>query len=352
MTTRATYGCGARSLRPVSYAVMQTRSRSCGRGRHVYAGAMFSPLSPDLPRPLVLDGGLGTHLATRGNDVTDALWSARILLDRPSEVRAAHADFFEAGADVATACSYQVSEEALAQVGEDPRGADELLRRSVRLAREAADTAGVEAPRLVAASLGPYGAVPGAPGTEYDGAYVLETDDLARFHRPRIAALVDAGPDLLLVETVPSVREAEALAGELAGVGLPVWFSLTVSGGRLRDGTGLAEVVDLLAGVGDLAAIGVNCCAPADAVRADAELAGLTELPRLAYPNSGEAWDHVARVWTPVSTGPMAPGEPRTALEAARCLVATGTAVVGGCCRVGPEEIAEITDIAHGRSEP
>ena len=87
-------------------------------------------------------------------------------------------------------------------------------------------------------------------------------------------------------------------------------------------------------------------------MRADAVLAGLTKLPRLAYPNSGEAWDHVARVWTPVPTGPMAPGEPRTALEAARCLVATGTAVVGGCCRVGPEEIAEITDIAHGRSEP
>ncbi|UXN32830.1 homocysteine S-methyltransferase family protein [Glutamicibacter sp. M10] len=43
--------------------------------------------------PIILDGGLGTHLAERGNDVTGELWSAQILMDRPEEVRAAHQDF-------------------------------------------------------------------------------------------------------------------------------------------------------------------------------------------------------------------------------------------------------------------
>ena len=58
--------------------------------------------------PIPLDGGLGTRLDTRGNDVSSVLWSAEVLQHRPEEVRSAHLDFFEAGARVATTCSYQV----------------------------------------------------------------------------------------------------------------------------------------------------------------------------------------------------------------------------------------------------
>lgn len=68
-------------------------------------------------RTLVLDGGLGTHLAARGNDISGELWSAAILNEHPDEVRAAHEDFFNAGAQVATTCSYQVTLMGLRRLG-------------------------------------------------------------------------------------------------------------------------------------------------------------------------------------------------------------------------------------------
>lgn len=83
---------------------------------HDFAG---SPLSGT---PLIFDGGLGTRLADRGNDVTGVLWSAEILRNDPDEVQRAHEDFYRAAADVATTCSYQVTFDALGNE------AEELLR--------------------------------------------------------------------------------------------------------------------------------------------------------------------------------------------------------------------------------
>jgi homocysteine S-methyltransferase len=59
--------------------------------------------------PLVLDGGLATELAARGYDLSDALWSARLLADAPEAIEAVHRAYFEAGANVAITASYQAS---------------------------------------------------------------------------------------------------------------------------------------------------------------------------------------------------------------------------------------------------
>ena len=58
-------------------------------------------LSAVTERPVILDGGLGTRLEDRGNDITGSLWSAQALKDDPQAVREAHAEFFSAGAEVA-----------------------------------------------------------------------------------------------------------------------------------------------------------------------------------------------------------------------------------------------------------
>ncbi|MDF2711824.1 MAG: mmuM, partial [Nonomuraea muscovyensis] len=58
---------------------------------------------------LVLDGGLATHLEALGADLSDELWSARLLLEDPDLIRRVHADYFAAGAQVATTASYQAS---------------------------------------------------------------------------------------------------------------------------------------------------------------------------------------------------------------------------------------------------
>ena len=73
----------------------------------------------------------------------------------------------------------------------------------------------------MAGSVGPYGAAL-ADGSEYRGDYGLSVTQLRAWHRPRIAALVEAGADVLACETIPCLAEAEALLLELAGTGVPV----------------------------------------------------------------------------------------------------------------------------------
>ncbi|WP_258133494.1 homocysteine S-methyltransferase [Arthrobacter sp. MYb224] len=292
--------------------------------------------------PLLLDGGLGTHLAQRGNDVSGELWSAQILKDRPEEVRAAHADFFAAGAQLATTCSYQVSIDGLANTSkgasteQTAAQAEELLRTSVRLAREAANGSPA---RWVAASVGPYGAGPGS-GTEYDGAYGRTVAELADWHRGRLRVLADAGADVLICETVPSLAEVQALAGEAAGLDLPVLLSLavrTAADGQLvlGDGSDLREAARIANDSGAFAALGVNCCPVPVAVAALKVLRELTDLPLLAYPNSGEIWDREARSWLPGTPGTDLPG-------AVPELIASGARIIGGCCQVGPEQITRV----------
>ena len=163
---------------------------------------------------VLLDGGLATEMERRGHDLSSDLWSARLLAENPGEVRAVHAAYFAAGARVATTASYQASYEGLAAIGQDETATDGLLRRSVVLAREAADEAQSRTgrPCWVAASVGPYGAML-ADGQEYTGDYGpdMGVDQLRAWHRRRLEVLTSAEPDVLALETVPSLAEAEAL---------------------------------------------------------------------------------------------------------------------------------------------
>ncbi len=59
---------------------------------------------------VVLDGGLATELESRGHDLTDRLWSARLLVTDPGAIEAVHLDYFRAGAQVATTASYQATD--------------------------------------------------------------------------------------------------------------------------------------------------------------------------------------------------------------------------------------------------
>ncbi|MCT9090694.1 homocysteine S-methyltransferase [Streptomyces sp. ASQP_92] len=316
--------------------------------------------------PVVLDGGLSNQLESQGCDLSDELWSARLLADDPRQIQEAHTAYARAGAQVLTTASYQATFEGFARRGLSHQEAELLLARSVQLARTAgalcpaADPAGEdphgvgggagggvgrgrgegEAPQnpappptpWVAASVGPYGAFL-ADGSEYRGRYGLSVRELERFHRPRIEALVAAGPDVLALETVPDVDEAEALLRAVEGCGVPVWLSYSIAGGRTRAGQDLAAAFALAAGWDQVIAVGVNCCDPADADRAVPLAASVTGKPVVVYPNSGERWDAVGRRWT---------GGAR--FEAARVAewTAAGARLVGGCCRVGPAEIARL----------
>jgi homocysteine S-methyltransferase len=284
--------------------------------------------------PVVLDGGLGTLLEARGNDLSSSLWSARLLLDRPEEIRAAHEAYFLAGARVAITASYQVSYEALEAEGLDAPAVDLLLLRSVQLARRARTDTGHDDDAWVAASVGPYGATL-ADGSEYTGDYGLTFAELREWHRPRLRALAAAGPDVLAIETIPSLAEVEAIAAELEGLGVPAWLSVTIDGPRLRTGESLADAFAIADATDGIVAVGVNCCAAADVAGALEIARRTTAKALLAYPNSGEVWDADRRSWS---------GDGKPLAGYVGEWLSAGTRLVGGCCRVGPAELRGVAE--------
>lgn len=304
---------------------------------------MTDPLPP-LPPLLVLDGGLATELERHGADLGGGLWSARLLLDEPARIRRVHDDYLDAGADVITTASYQASFEGLARRGLDADAAAALMQRSVALAREARDAwwadpahrAGRRRP-LVAASVGPYGAAL-ADGSEYRGHYGVGPATLRAFHERRLHELWAAGPDLLAIETIPSLPEAIVLADLVAALpGARAWIAFQCrDGAHTAEGQDIADCARALDGREAIVALGVNCTAPAHVGDLVDRLAGASRLPIVVYPNSGETYDADHQCWQPGRNAP-------TPFADAACgWVRRGARLIGGCCRTGPADIAAI----------
>jgi homocysteine S-methyltransferase len=293
---------------------------------------------------VILDGGLGTELERRGADLGDPLWSARLLADDPEAIVATHLAYYRAGAQVATTASYQATFQGFAAHGIDRQAAATLIRRSVELAMEARrryrEEVGSPADLLVAASVGPYGAML-ADGSEYHGDYGLGIAELRDFHRPRLAALASSGADLLALETIPSVDEGQALVELLTEqADAQAWLSFSCAdGAHTRRGDPIEEAFDLAEGSPQVIAVGINCTEPVHVEELVRRAAGRTTKPIVVYPNGGERWNAAGRSWTGraddlVSTGVAA-------------WRAAGATLIGGCCRVGPETIARIAAIAR-----
>ena len=277
----------------------------------------------------VLDGGLSTALEENGADLSGDLWTARLLAEEPERILEAHRAYFAAGAQVATTSTYQASVEGFVAAGLDEQTARRLLLLSVRIAQEArADRPGL----LVAASVGPYGAFL-ADGSEYRGRYGVGRSRLRDFHGPRMELLASAGPDLFAVETIPDVAEAEVLADLVDEVGVPAWFCYSVRGDRTCAGQPLADAYAVLAGRTSVVAAGVNCSDQADVLGAVRAAGAATGLPAVAYPNRGGTWDAATKSW--------AHGEALD-LDLVDSWVAAGARWVGGCCGLGPADIATL----------
>jgi homocysteine S-methyltransferase len=288
---------------------------------------------------VALDGGLATELEAAGHDLSDDLWSARLLRDDPAAIETVHLAYFRGGARVAISASYQASEEGFARAGIAADEARVLLRRSVELARRArarraeeVDGSGL----LVAASVGPYGAIL-ADGQEYVGRYGLSAAQLQAFHRPRLRELVAAGPDLLAFETFPSALEAAAAVELLAEFpGLPAWLAYSCAdGSRTCEGQPIEDAVAVAAASPQVVAVGVNCTRPEFVGELLERAATATDLPLLVYPNNGRVWDGANRCWLGVGAEGFA-GE-----EVARWRRA-GARLIGGCCGVGPAGIRHL----------
>jgi homocysteine S-methyltransferase len=290
--------------------------------------------------PVILDGGLATLLEARGHDLSSALWSARLVLDEPTEIVAAHHEYFAAGAQVAISASYQASFEGFAALGLEPAGAELALRRSVECALEARAMFDDGADRWVAASVGPYGAML-ADGSEYRGDYGRTAAQLRDWHRPRFEVLADSGADVLAIETVPCLAEVQALVEVLAGSGATAWLSLTAEDGRTRAGEPIEEAFALAGSCPEIIAVGVNCCPAPQVTDLTAMAASITGKPVVVYPNSGETWNAMSRSWS---------GDPSFRAADVRSWVQSGACLIGGCCRVGPVQIRELASALRAGS--
>ena len=290
-------------------------------------------------RSTVLDGGLATELEAHGHDLSDRLWSARLLLTDPAAIEAVHLAYFRAGAQVATTASYQASIEGFAAAGLERAEALRLIALSVaaRAAGEGALSRGGRRrpPRSSwpARSVRTARCSPTAPST---AATTTRAPSRWRdFHRPRIEALVEAGADLLAFETIPTIREAEVLVGLLDDVAIPAWLSYSC-----RDGgsTSAGEPIEAAVAVGAhprIVAVGVNCTAPRHLPALLAAARAATDLPLIAYPNGGDRWDAASRRWVADDGGAYDPA-------AVASWAALGATWLGGCCGTGPADIAAL----------
>jgi homocysteine S-methyltransferase len=291
---------------------------------------------------VVSDGGLASELSRRGHDLSDALWSARVLVDDPDAIVRVHLDYFRAGADIATTASYQASVPGLVAHGLGEAEAVAILHRAVQLAARARDLADAmlgPRPRVVAASAGSFGATL-ANGAEYTGDFGDVTHaQLVRFHRDRARVLAD-GADVLAFETIPSLAEVRAIIEALEDGPLGAWVSMTIRDGRtLASGDDLVRAAHLLEQSPHVLAVGINCCAPWRVVPALASLRRATSKPLVAYPNAGERYDGRARLFVGARVG-----QKDFAAVARRC-IAAGARVLGTCCRTGPGHIATLDRI-------
>jgi homocysteine S-methyltransferase len=243
---------------------------------------------------VVIDGGLSTELERIGATFEGPLWTGRTLLDQPELIEQAHRNYVDAGAEVIITSSYQVSRQGFVAIGLSEADADGALRSSVDTARAA--VRGTSA--LVAASIGPYGAIL-HDGSEYRGGYGLNEEELRRFHVERITILEEAGPDVHLAETIPDLVEVRALARALEDVDRPVWISFSASdGAHLPSGASIEEAIETVSSIPRLEVIGFNCVQPEIVSDLVTRARSMTSVGIAVYPNKGGSWDPETGDWS------------------------------------------------------
>ena len=294
-------------------------------------------------RVLLLDGATGTELQRRGVETSLPLWSARALIEAPEVLRAIHMDYVAAEADIITTNTFRTHCRTLTRAGIGVR-TRELTQLAVQIACDAAQQADYKV--FVAGSI--------APLEDCYSPQLVPTDaELHSEHTEMARNLAEAGCDVLLVETMNTIREAVIAAQHAAETGLPVCVSFVVGPrGRSPDqidqtvgdepltllsGESITDAVAALQSINP-AVILINCVPLAYIDRALAELRTASRGPIGLYANVGHADDAVG--WT--LTDEVLP---TAYAQHARQWVQQGVAIIGGCCGTTSEHIAALKDV-------
>jgi methionine synthase / methylenetetrahydrofolate reductase (NADH) len=271
---------------------------------------------------VVCDGAMGTMLYSRGvflNRCFDEL-----NLSNPDLVRAVHAEYLEAGADVLETNTFGAHRFKLGPHGLEAQ-VRKINREGARIAREAAAGRG-----LVAGSIGPLG----KPMAPYGS---ISFDEAAAAWSEQVAGLLEGGVDLFMVETMPSLQQALAAVQAVREASeLPLVVSMTFNEeGTTFYGDTPEDVVRALEALG-VAVIGANCSqGPQPMLETVQRMAGAAQRARLsAMPNAG-APAMIEGRYVYLCT-------PEYMASYARRFLAAGVSVVGGCCGTTPAHIRNL----------
>ena len=286
-----------------------------------------------MPQITLLDGGMGQELLARTGDEPTALWATQVMIDHPDVVRAIHADYFNAGATIATTNTYAIHHDRLLPVGKDHLF-ETLHRKALSQAKEARAAHGSG---RIAGSIGPLMA-------SYRTDLTLPVDEAAA-RIGEIARLIGPEVDLILIETQATLGQCEGSLKGAAAAHRPVWLSVTVNdtdGSRLRSGEPISGLAPLIAKYKPQAVL-ANCSVP------EAMAAALAEMKKFGLP-----FGAYANGFTHISDGFLKDRPtvnelthrhdltPEKYAGFAMGWVAQGATIVGGCCEVGPAHIRHL----------
>jgi methionine synthase I (cobalamin-dependent)/5,10-methylenetetrahydrofolate reductase len=277
-------------------------------------------------RPVLADGAMGTVLYARGIFINRCY--DELNLSDPGLILGVHEEYLQAGAEVLETNTFGANRIRLARYGLAGK-VKEINAAGVKLARQAVahlrEKQAGEA--WVAGSVGPL-------GVRLEPLGKTGLDEACAAFAEQIAALAEAGVDMLIIETMPALNEArEALAAaHQAAPDLPVLVMVTVDDeSNCLDGSSPQHAAVLLAEWG-AEAIGVNCSSgPTTVLTAIEAMRKVTTLPLAAMPNAGMPRAVEGRNIYLCSPEYMA--------SFARKAIAAGAQIVGGCCGTTPNHI-------------
>lgn len=285
----------------------------------------------------ILDGGLGRELARRGAPFRQPEWSALALIEAPETVKEVHLDFINAGAEVITTNNYAV---VPFHIGQERFETDGV--RLIKVAIEQAKNAVKESGKNVKIA----GCLPPLFGSYR--ADLFQPEQAKNLAEPIINALAPE-VDFWLAETQSCLKEVETVHALLPQDGKDYWVSFTLQDeikqeqALLRSGENMQQVADFIK-QSNAKAVLFNCCQPEVILQAINEIKGLIpESVQIgAYANAFPPQDESA-------TANDGLDEIRKDLDApaylgfAKQWQQAGASLVGGCCGIGPEHIAELS---------
>ncbi|TDE45356.1 5-methyltetrahydrofolate--homocysteine methyltransferase [Flavobacterium rhamnosiphilum] len=311
-------------------------------------------------RILVLDGAMGTMLQRynfseedfRGERFKDFPHSLKgnndlLSLTQPQAIKAVHAAYFEAGADIVETNTFSGTTIGMADYYLEEY-VYELNYESARIAREVADeftAKNPDKPRFVAGSIGPTNRTASmSPDVNDPGYRAVTFDDLRIAYKQQVEALMDGGCDLLLVETIFDTLNAKAALFAIEevkderNIDIPIMVSGTITdaSGRTLSGQTVEAFLISVSHI-PLLSVGFNCALGADLLKPYLQtLAQNTSFNVSAHPNAGL---------------PNAFGEYDETPEQMQAFIKEYLDdnlinIIGGCCGTTPEHIKLIADIA------